>query len=155
MTIVEWIQEHKQEYPNKGELVAACAQALNVTKKSVAQKISRHRINYNPSTSKRSLESSGPRCGDRTAEFRKRFDKSFRIPLEVHKQIEGWLSQANIQWCFDDELKQRCAIKNIVDWKKYARENPEFEDLIFEADKKIIWCCSPEKRNELLRVSLS
>jgi transcriptional regulator with XRE-family HTH domain len=100
--------------------------------------------------------SSSMSAEDPTSSFRQEFDKSFFIPQRVKEIIKKWLVDEKKWWAHDEEMRKRCGITNVADWKKYARENKEF--VVYQVmlpNKKIAWAKDPEYKEELQRMALS
>jgi hypothetical protein len=157
MTIREWVVENRDKYATKAELVDACVESLGVKKRCVTVQVSKHKLCTASKTKKKAPDSSGGTGGDRTEEFRKRFDKSFIIPQKVYEQIQKWLVEGGKEWCIDHEMQQRCGISNPTDWRRHVKENPEFEAYTFKlpGKNKIVWAQDQETRDRLERISLS
>jgi hypothetical protein len=93
---------------------------------------------------------------DRLADFAMKHDNSTIIPESVRTTIVKWLSKESVVWAYDADMQIQCGIKNPALWKRYARENPEFEHLTFKlpGTSKLVWVRSEEERDELQRRAL-
>lgn len=98
----------------------------------------------------------GATLADRMSEFAQKHDNSTIIPNTVKEIIKKWLSKDTVVWAYDTDMQIQCGIKSITQWKRYARENSEFEHLTFKlpGSSKVIWVRSEEERDDLQRRAL-